>query len=210
MRTLSEWNDGHANCAERIPVQDDSGRTAEVLALADGDRTHPVVVYCRSGVRAESAASVLRADGFTAVTNGGGWVSPTGNAAVLEEMCACDTPCPSSSSTYTSCAELLAGEGAEICTSMEDVASVHCQHSCGTRCPPDDSGTDSDTVASREETDELDEATVQNDDADDGGVELQSGTDIRTSDGGSRLPRCAFALATFTLSLQAAVAMEAM
>ena len=205
MRTALEWNDGHANCAQRIPVQDDSGRTAEVLALAEGDRTHPVVVYCRSGARAESAASVLTAAGFTDVTNGGGWISPAGNAAVLEELCTCNTACPSSSTTYTSCAELLAAEGDGICTSMEDVGSVHCQHSCGATCASDDSGS-SDNVASGEDTDETDEGTVQSEGADKAG--LQSSADTRFSGVRSKHPRSALGLAILSMPLQAVAAME--
>ena len=92
VRTLSEWNAGHASCAVRIPVQSDHSRTAEVLALADGVKSHPVVVYCYSGVRAGSAVSVLSDGGFTDVTNGLGWVEPAGNAAVLEGLCTCSTP----------------------------------------------------------------------------------------------------------------------
>ncbi len=209
VRTASEWNDGHANCAQRIPVQDDSSRTAEVLALVEGDRTHPVVVYCRSGVRAESALTALTADGFTDVTNGGGWISPAGNAAVLEELCTCDSACPSSSTTYTSCTELLAAEGDDICTGMEDVRSVHCQHSCGATCPPEDIGS-SDSVASGEDTGESDEGTLQSEGADNAGAGLQSVADTRTSGVRSKRPWSALGLAILTMPLRAVAAMVLM
>ena len=77
VRAQSEWDAGHVSCATRIPVQDDASRTGEVLTLAGGDSSHPVVVYCYSGARAGRAVTVLTNAGFTDVTNGGGFVSPT-------------------------------------------------------------------------------------------------------------------------------------
>ena len=95
VRTEDEWNtDGHASCAVRIPVQDDASRTSEVLALAGGDLSYPIATYCYSGARATTATDgPLASAGFTGVVASGGWVMPAGNAAVLEEMCVCDTPC---------------------------------------------------------------------------------------------------------------------
>jgi phage shock protein E len=135
VRAQSEWDAGHVSCATRIPVQDDASRTGEVLTLAGGDSSHPVVVYCYSGARAGRAVTVLTNAGFTDVTNGGGFVSPAGNDAILEEMCTCSTPCPApppASTTYSSCAALLATEGDATCSTIADVGSRHCQLSCGT------------------------------------------------------------------------------
>eukprot|EP01050_Picozoa_sp_SAG11_P022030 SAG11_NODE_4056_length_2084_cov_1.550630_1_plen_481_part_00 len=89
VRTEEEWNGGHASCAHRLPVQSDEDLIEEVLPLVGADLGHPVVVYCRSGARAAEALTVLETAGFSAVTNGGGWVQLEENAAVLEAMCEC-------------------------------------------------------------------------------------------------------------------------
>lgn len=187
VRTLSEWNAGHASCAERIPVQDDSSRTAEVLALADGDTSHPVVVYCRSGARAGSAATVLRNAGFTDVVNGGGWVEPAGNAAVIEEMCSCSTPCTPGSSTYTSCAEMLAAEGDGIWSTMEAVRDVHCQRSCGVTCPSDSGDSESPEEAGIN-AEGSDEDIVQ-DEGSNGAGDTSAQQDSATRQASGELPR---------------------
>ena len=96
VRTEDEWNGGHASCATRVPVQDDSSLVAQIVDLANGDMTTPIVTYCYSGGRAGRAETVISDAGFEDVTNGGGFIMPAGNAAVLEEMCTCNTPCASS------------------------------------------------------------------------------------------------------------------
>jgi rhodanese-related sulfurtransferase/plastocyanin len=106
VRTLDEWNGGHASCATRVPVQDDPSLVAQITDLAGGDMSIPIVTYCYSGARAGSAETIISNAGFESVTNGGGFISPAGNDAVLEEMCTCNTPCASSS-----CSEDLDGDG---------------------------------------------------------------------------------------------------
>eukprot|EP01043_Picozoa_sp_COSAG02_P006259 COSAG02_NODE_177_length_31154_cov_32.205152_7_plen_348_part_00 len=95
VRTEEEWNgpEGHASCAARLQVQLDPTLTETVLAMAAGDTSSPIVTYCYSGVRAGTAETILAEAGFTAVTNGGGWIEPEGNAARLQELCTCNTPC---------------------------------------------------------------------------------------------------------------------
>jgi len=56
------WNDG-----EDWEVNPDFA--AEVARLAEGDRTRPVVLICRSGQRTLEAAAALEAAGFTDVVN---------------------------------------------------------------------------------------------------------------------------------------------
>ena len=89
VRSESEYDAGAASCASRIPIQDDPSRyIPEVLTLA-GSRSARVLVYCRSGARAASAVAFLEDDGWTDVTNVGGWESPASNAEVTEAYCAC-------------------------------------------------------------------------------------------------------------------------
>jgi len=45
VRTQLEWDAGHASCAHRLEIQDNPSLEAKVLALAKGDRTHPLQVY---------------------------------------------------------------------------------------------------------------------------------------------------------------------
>lgn len=67
VRSRAEFAAGHYPAARHIPVDELAGRLAEL-----GDRTRPVVLYCRSGGRAGVAARLLRQAGFTAVHNAGG------------------------------------------------------------------------------------------------------------------------------------------
>ena len=106
VRTLDEWNGGHASCATRLPVQDDASLVAQIIDLAGGDMSIPIVTYCYSGGRAGAAETIISNAGFESVTNGGGFITPAGNDAVLEEMCTCNTPCASSG-----CAEDLDADG---------------------------------------------------------------------------------------------------
>jgi phage shock protein E len=67
VRTLSEFQDGHAPGAMHIPVEELSFRTDELRSC-----TTPLVVYCKSGGRSRMAQHILEQDGFTEVYNGGG------------------------------------------------------------------------------------------------------------------------------------------
>src|SRR5690606_10226025 len=58
VRTPGEFADGHVAGALNIPVQELEARVAEL------DPARSVVVYCRSGNRSGTAASMLRARGF--------------------------------------------------------------------------------------------------------------------------------------------------
>jgi len=67
VRSADEFAEDHIEGAINIPVDDVAARTAEL-----GDKTQPVVVYCRSGKRAARAAATLREAGFTKVESLGG------------------------------------------------------------------------------------------------------------------------------------------
>jgi phage shock protein E len=67
VRSPQEFKSGHAKGAVNIPV--------DVLAakLSGLDKNKPVITCCASGMRSASAASILKANGFTEVINGGPW-----------------------------------------------------------------------------------------------------------------------------------------
>ncbi len=72
VRTQGEWNDGHLEGATHIAVDELSGRLDEL------PKDKSVVTYCRSGARAERAATTLRAAGYDVYVLGGGsdWDAP--------------------------------------------------------------------------------------------------------------------------------------
>lgn len=65
VRTPEEFAAGHIEGAVNIPVHELEGKLAAVPAKKD----QPVVVYCRSGHRSESAKGILEKAGFTKVKN---------------------------------------------------------------------------------------------------------------------------------------------
>lgn len=65
VRTQAEYEERHLEGAVLIPVDQVAARMSEV------SRERPVVVYCRSGARAERAAAVLRDSGYDVVVLGG-------------------------------------------------------------------------------------------------------------------------------------------
>ena len=60
VRTAVEFAEGHVPGAINIPNADLAARVAEL----DGSREKDIVVYCRTGVRAEQALGVLGKAGF--------------------------------------------------------------------------------------------------------------------------------------------------
>lgn len=73
VRSQGEWDAGHLPQARHVPVDEVPARADEIAGWLGGDRTKPVVVYCRSGARSERARRALVQAGFTHVVNGGGW-----------------------------------------------------------------------------------------------------------------------------------------
>lgn len=67
VRSPDEFADGAYPGARNIPVNALPNRFSEV-----GPKDKPVVVYCASGGRSAVAQQILKANGFTDVTNAGG------------------------------------------------------------------------------------------------------------------------------------------
>lgn len=67
-RTPEEYAAGHLPGAILIPHD----RILAEIGKAAPDHSAPIVLYCRSGRRAETARAALIADGYTAVENLGG------------------------------------------------------------------------------------------------------------------------------------------
>lgn len=66
VRTPQEYASGHLENAVNFPLAELDRHFAKV------DKTHPIVVYCKSGNRSGIAYNFLVEQGFTQVHNGGG------------------------------------------------------------------------------------------------------------------------------------------
>jgi phage shock protein E len=66
VRTPAEFGPHHIKGAKNIPVQSLASRLGELPP-----KSTPIVVYCQSGMRSSSAASLLRKDGYTVHDLGG-------------------------------------------------------------------------------------------------------------------------------------------
>jgi hydroxyacylglutathione hydrolase len=81
VRNRSEWDEGHVPGARLVPLPELAARIGELRGLG------PIAVHCQGGSRSAVAASVLRASGFTDVTNVdggyGAWLS-AGNAPEID------------------------------------------------------------------------------------------------------------------------------
>jgi phage shock protein E len=67
VRSPDEFADGFYPGAKNVPINALVNRLTEV-----GPKDKPVVVYCASGGRSAVAQQILKANGFTDVTNAGG------------------------------------------------------------------------------------------------------------------------------------------
>ncbi len=72
VRSEEEFAEGHIENAHNIPHDQVPDRLDEIEQLLGGDKSTPIVVYCRSGHRAGIAKESLVGSGFSAVTNLGG------------------------------------------------------------------------------------------------------------------------------------------
>jgi phage shock protein E len=73
VREPSEFDAGHLQAAENIPVGQVEARADEIARKLDGDKSKPITVYCKSGSRAGRAKAALEKAGFSNVTNAGGY-----------------------------------------------------------------------------------------------------------------------------------------
>ena len=70
VRSKGEYAGGHIKGSINISVDQLAGNLHKLK-----DKTKPVITCCASGMRSASAKSILKANGFTEVYNGGGWLS---------------------------------------------------------------------------------------------------------------------------------------
>ncbi len=68
VRTADEYRQGHVRDAINIPYEQIASRIAAVAP----DRAAPLVLYCRSGRRADVAEQALRQMGYRQIENKGG------------------------------------------------------------------------------------------------------------------------------------------
>ena len=68
VRTPGEYAGGHIKGSVNIPLQGLSGHLSRLK------KDKPIITCCASGMRSGSAKSMLKANGFTEVYNGGSWV----------------------------------------------------------------------------------------------------------------------------------------
>ena len=68
VRSADEYASGHLRGAVNIPHD----RITEEIGSVAADKSTPVILYCRSGRRAETALNALKAAGYENVSNCGG------------------------------------------------------------------------------------------------------------------------------------------
>jgi rhodanese-related sulfurtransferase len=69
VRTKGEYQAGHINGSVNIPLDTIAKNISKI------NRGKAVITCCASGMRSASAKSILKANGFSEVYNGGGWMS---------------------------------------------------------------------------------------------------------------------------------------
>ncbi|MFM7466878.1 MAG: rhodanese-like domain-containing protein [Crocinitomicaceae bacterium] len=69
VRTTGEYKSGHIKESMNIPFQNLNARLNKI------PKDKVVITCCASGMRSSSAKSILLANGFKEVHNGGGWSS---------------------------------------------------------------------------------------------------------------------------------------
>jgi len=70
VRSQSEFASGHIKGSVNISVDTLRNNLAQLK-----DKNKPIITCCASGMRSASAKSILKANGYTRVYNGGGWFS---------------------------------------------------------------------------------------------------------------------------------------
>jgi phage shock protein E len=67
VRTKAEYQQGHVKGSINIPLNNLSNHYAKL------NKDKPVITCCASGMRSAQAKTILKANGFKDVYNGGGW-----------------------------------------------------------------------------------------------------------------------------------------
>jgi phage shock protein E len=75
VRSAAEFESSHVTGAKLVPHDEVGSRIDEIAGWLDGDRSKPIVVYCRSGKRSALAKQTLEQAGFTRVVDLGGMSS---------------------------------------------------------------------------------------------------------------------------------------
>lgn len=86
VRTPAEFLQNRIEGAKNVPITELKQRLPEIETLVGGNKSHPIVVYCERGYRANQAREILLKAGFNQVTNLGGirdWpgATPSGTIA---------------------------------------------------------------------------------------------------------------------------------
>lgn len=68
VRTKGEYDSGNIKGSLNISVDQLSNNLGKLK-----DKNKPIITCCASGIRSTSAKSILKANGFTQVYNGGSW-----------------------------------------------------------------------------------------------------------------------------------------
>ncbi len=70
VRSNGEYADGHIRGSMNISVDTLSNNMGKFR-----DKSKPIITCCASGMRSAQAKHILKANGFSEVHNGGGWIS---------------------------------------------------------------------------------------------------------------------------------------
>lgn len=70
VRSKGEYAGGHIKGSMNISVDQLQNNLGKLK-----DKNQPIITCCASGMRSASAKSILKANGFSQVYNGGGWSS---------------------------------------------------------------------------------------------------------------------------------------
>jgi phage shock protein E len=70
VRSKGEYASGHIKGSINIPVDQLNHSLSQLK-----DKQKPIITCCASGMRSASAKSILKANGYSEVHNGGGWSS---------------------------------------------------------------------------------------------------------------------------------------
>ncbi|MGG9972325.1 rhodanese-like domain-containing protein [Ferruginibacter sp. SUN002] len=70
VRSKGEYAGGHINGSINIPLDQLSGNLGKIK-----NKNQVIITCCASGMRSASARNILKANGYTEVYNGGGWIS---------------------------------------------------------------------------------------------------------------------------------------
>lgn len=69
VRTPGEYSSGHIKGSVNIPLNVLNNQMGKIK------KDKPVITCCASGMRSGTAKNILKANGYTEVFNGGGWMS---------------------------------------------------------------------------------------------------------------------------------------